>query len=274
MQLIGSADGVAFENWRGLESTPVTDLLNIAQADGIPVAWVPPAEVLGALLAVSGHEARLQVLSEFEDTILSACEAEIDACGDEWMRADVALAHRVFAAFRAGHREAAACLALLGTEDTFYDVMNVPRDPEEFKQFSPWEQKYQKEEIKERTPDIEDKKLDKDVQAWVRRRTSYAGLSRKAQYRKPASPAWGDGLDPMALFLPLKSLYTRYQASKGDPMPPNLSRHLVAHRPSLEHLNQGHCLIAVMLMTSFFAQKQTYCIDARMDDAEPDYGDA
>ncbi|MEV7325254.1 hypothetical protein [Streptomyces sp. NPDC093970] len=273
VQLIGSSDGVAFTNWQGLESTPVTDLLSIALDDGIPIAWVPPAEVLGALLAAGGHDARLEVLGEFEDTILSACEAEIDACGDDWMREDVALARTVCAAFRAGHREAAACLALLGSEETFYDVMNVPRDAEEFKQFSPYEQKYQREEIQERTPDITPKRLDKDVRAWVNAQTSYAGLKRRAQYRKPPSPAWGDGLNPEAVFLPLRSLYTAYWPGKGDPMPVNLSRHLVAHRPALEHLNPGHCLIAVMLMTSFFAQKQTYCTDARMADAEPDYGD-
>ncbi|MEV6941157.1 hypothetical protein AB0N07_03915 [Streptomyces sp. NPDC051172] len=245
-------------------------MLSIALNDGIPVAWVPPAEVLSELLTASGHEVRLEVLSRFEDLIVSACEAEIASCRDESMFEDVALAERVIAAFRAGHREAAACLALLGTEETFYGVTGVPRDAAELSQKL---KKYQKREIQERNPAFSDKKLDQELQKWLKQQVSYAGLSWKARYRQPLSPGWGDGLDPGVVFLPLQSLYTRYFPGKNDQVPVSLSRHLVAHRPTLEHLGRGNCLIAVMLMTSFFAQKQTYCVDARMADAEPDYGD-
>ncbi|MDX3026180.1 hypothetical protein [Streptomyces acidiscabies] len=265
-QLLGASAG-AFPNWRGLECVPVDSLLAVAVDDGIPVAWVPPADVLMELLAVRGHEARLDVLSRFEDIVLSACEEELAGCGDESMSEDVALAGRVIEAFRAGHREAAACLALLGSEETFYDVTHVPRSPAGLDALS----RYLKEELLENNPAAGDNWLSKAVRKWRTDRSSYAGLSRKARFQQPP-PGWGDGLDPQAVFLPLKSLYMPYWPTKGDPVPVNLSRHFVAHRPVLEHLNKGHCLIAVMLMASFFALKQTYCTDAQMDYAEPDYG--
>jgi len=268
-QLLGASGAGAFPNWRGLGSVPVDSLLAIAEDDGIPVAWVPPADVLMELLAVRGHEARLDVLSRFEDTVLSACEEEIAGCGDESMSEDVALAWRVVEAFRAGHREAAACLALLGSEETFYAVTHVPRSPAGLDALS----RYVKEDMRESNPAAGDNWLNKAVRRWRADRSSYAGLSRKARFQQPPSPGWGDGLDPQAVFLPLKSLYVPYWAAEGDPAPVNLSRHFVAHRPVLEHLSKGHCLIAVMLMSSFFALKQKYCIDVQMDYAEPGYGD-
>lgn len=268
-RLLGASGARAFPNWRGLESVPVDSLLALALDDGIPVARVPPADVLMELLTADGHDARLEVLSRFENDILSACEDEIAGCVDAWMSEDVALARKAIAAFRAGHREAAACLALLGSEETFYEVTNVPRSTAGLDPLS----KYVKEEMRESNPAVGDSRLNKDFQAWLKARSSYAGLSRKARFQQPPSPAWGDGLDPQAVFLPLQSLYVPYWPAKGDPAPVNLSRHFVAHRPVLEHLNQGHCLIAVMLMASFFALKQTYCTDARMADAEPDYSE-
>ncbi|MFE9769446.1 hypothetical protein ACFYPC_33840 [Streptomyces sp. NPDC005808] len=269
-QLLGATGAAAFPNWQGLESAPVESLLAIARDDGIPIAWVPPADVLAALLTVPGHEARLDVLNQFENAVVSACEEQIAGCVDEWMSEDVALARRVIAAFKAGHREAAACLALLGSEETFYEVTNVPRRPDGLDAMS----KYVKEAMAEEKPAITTKRLDSDIRTWRTERSSYKGLSRKAHFQQPLAPAWGNPWHPQAVFLPLKSLYTPYWPAQGDPAPANLSRHFVAHRPSLEHLSRGHCLIAVMLMASFFAQKQTYCNDARMADAEPDYGDA
>ncbi|MET9852210.1 hypothetical protein ABZY57_04560 [Streptomyces sp. NPDC006450] len=64
---------------------------------------------------------------------------------------------------------------------------------------------------------------------------------------------------------PLATLYTPYWPESGDALPVNLSRHAVLHHVPLDHLSQGHCIIAVMLLTSVIRQSQERVEDIRWD---------
>ncbi|MFF0191073.1 hypothetical protein [Streptomyces sp. NPDC005244] len=55
---------------------------------------------------------------------------------------------------------------------------------------------------------------------------------------------------------PLNAFYTPYDPAKGNAVPTTLSRHAVVHHLPLDHLNPGHCIIAVMLLISIIRETQ------------------
>lgn len=67
------------------------------------------------------------------------------------------------------------------------------------------------------------------------------------------------------VFAPLATLYAQYRPERNDPLPDNLSRHAVLHHLPLDHLNPGHCIIAVMLLVSVLRQSQERADDIRYD---------
>jgi hypothetical protein len=213
-----SYEAIRCPNWWGT-GVPWADLQAIAKLDGIPVAWVPPASVLRRLLDADGHEARLDVLADEEETIRSACDEALACCNDPWMREMRTVGQKVISAWRGDHREAAACLALAGAEDAMFSAARVKREKK------------------------------------------YKGL--KEQSRNPPS-GWFP--KSQAVIAPLEMLYTQYFPERNDPIPHTLSRHAVFHRLSLEHLNTGHCIAAIMLLISTLRELQETCEQVRADE--------
>ncbi|MFJ5124006.1 hypothetical protein ACIP80_02680 [Streptomyces sp. NPDC088555] len=113
-------------NWWGAGATP-EDLHKLAKSSGIPVSWVPPAHVLRLLLDAGDHDARLRVLVDHEDEIRALCEEMAAYCDDEWLGDAPEMAAKIVAAWRDGHPEAAACMALLAVEELAHQVSRVDR---------------------------------------------------------------------------------------------------------------------------------------------------
>lgn len=91
-------------NWHGSGLNP-DDVLRMADETGIPVVWVPPAEVLIEVVAAEPSD-RISVLVSHEDKVLDQCEALIEKCGGPELRDSRTLVEGALAAFRAGHHEA------------------------------------------------------------------------------------------------------------------------------------------------------------------------
>ncbi|MFF8947593.1 hypothetical protein ACF09I_02210 [Streptomyces sp. NPDC014940] len=200
---------IRHENWWGC-GVPLNDLWALASSHGIPVAWVPSADVLRELAAVGpDHQEKLQVLIDARHDIVALSRQKLDECVDNWLGDTVTVARKSLSALADGHDEAAACLALLGSEDLIYEMSNLTRGA-----------KYK---------DLTDNAKQQPV-----------SLFAHSRY----------------VLTPLTTLYTTWWAKDGDPVPTALSRHAVVHRLPLEHLSEGHCLIAVMLLVSMVREAQ------------------
>jgi hypothetical protein len=119
--------GVRHENWWG-SAVQLDVLLDLAKEHGIPVAWVTPAETLSRLAtAGAGHDDKLAVLADSEESIRALCRLKLDECTDEWLASEVEAGEKAITAWADGHREAAACLAVAGVEQMLHNLTQVPR---------------------------------------------------------------------------------------------------------------------------------------------------
>ena len=97
-------------NWHGTGASH--DLLAIAQQEGLPLAWVPPAEVIRRLRSADSAEAREAVLLDEREVVLDACAAAADECDAPEIQPSRVLVEKSIAALRDGHYEAAMALAV------------------------------------------------------------------------------------------------------------------------------------------------------------------
>lgn len=86
-------------------------IVDLMKRTGLPLAWVPRADIVEALVQAEDDDARFTILLEHRDEILEdieGCLAEVD--GVE-LRDERAAGERALAAFKDGHPEAAQALA-------------------------------------------------------------------------------------------------------------------------------------------------------------------
>jgi hypothetical protein len=100
-------------NWP--TDTDIIEMIELAN-DGIPVAWVPPAEVLTALLAAEDRPGRFRVLDEHRGTITAAVRLVLDEVTHPEIKRYVPLARRAVDAWDDGHLEAAQALSVAVAE--------------------------------------------------------------------------------------------------------------------------------------------------------------
>ncbi len=84
----------------------------IVENDGIPLAYVPRAEVVVELVDAADRDARLEVLLERTPTILDDCDNTLDVALRSEVEGQRGLLQRAVAALRGGHSEAAQALAV------------------------------------------------------------------------------------------------------------------------------------------------------------------
>ena len=226
-------------NWHGSGLKP-DDVLRMANETGIPVVWVPPAEVLIEVVAAEPSD-HISVLVSHEDKVLDHCEALIERCVDPELRDSRTLVGRALAAFRAGHHEAAMALAVAVAEGLAFWVSEIPtlkRDSEE-----EW--------------DAHEKKLGDGKKLGYR--YSLAQHSLKQMDAKEHKSRF----DVMcrALLAPIPKFFTRFYAGDGEPLPETLSRHATVHRPTVAHLSRSNALLSVMLCASCLREQQQWIED-------------
>ncbi|MFI1502688.1 hypothetical protein [Streptomyces platensis] len=67
-------------NWRG-ERLAYADMVRLMQ-EGVPLAWVPPADVIRQLLGASDASSRSKVIDDCRPEILAACGETLEAASD------------------------------------------------------------------------------------------------------------------------------------------------------------------------------------------------
>jgi hypothetical protein len=88
----------------------------VIQEDGLPIVWVPRAEIVTSLLAAPDRAARIEVLLAHEREITADCRAALGSISLDRLSGQLPLAVKALDAFEAGHYEAAQALAAAVTE--------------------------------------------------------------------------------------------------------------------------------------------------------------
>lgn len=99
-------DALRPPNWKGVKSPGVRQLETLLLEEGLPLAWVPPSDVLAKLFAAPSAGARRHVLSSNWITIATACSSELDGMADNEAASVCGV--------RAGGRRVVACGTLAG----------------------------------------------------------------------------------------------------------------------------------------------------------------
>jgi hypothetical protein len=99
-------------NWPDGLSENLSRLVEIVNGEGIPVAWVPRAPILEALISAESSTARSELLISRRDEILEDCEDWAEHLDDELVLAHLPVAKKVLRACRDGHWEVAAISAV------------------------------------------------------------------------------------------------------------------------------------------------------------------
>lgn len=90
--------------------------LSVVLDEGIPLVWVPRADIVDAVLSVEERNARLDLLAERQRLIVDDCRAVLAATNHESLGSQVPLASKAVEALASGHFEAAQALAVVVTE--------------------------------------------------------------------------------------------------------------------------------------------------------------
>jgi hypothetical protein len=98
-------------NWWGSGLKPDL-LLTMAEVDGIPVAWLPPKEILAQLVDTPDRAGRVAYLNDHKAEVAADIRALLSECRDPWVQDDQFLLVRALDAFEAGHHEAAMALGV------------------------------------------------------------------------------------------------------------------------------------------------------------------
>ncbi|WP_407107257.1 hypothetical protein [Rhodococcus aetherivorans] len=100
-------------NWPEGLRLDLEKLEQIAQVEGIPLFYVPRAEIVTALLDASDFEARLAIVDQYTDEIGQDCRDAMRAPVHEPLQDRTILANKAVEAFIAGHYESAQALAVV-----------------------------------------------------------------------------------------------------------------------------------------------------------------
>lgn len=226
-------------NWHGTGLKP-DEILRMARESGIPVAWVPPAEVLRALVQGDPGE-RMTILGLHESEILDHCRELLADCDDSWIQDEQYLMGRALSAYEGGFHEAAMALAVAVGEPLALWA-SIPRGQasdsigaiEDFAKLK----KYQRARI-----EFESKAAEADA-----RLANYNVLRQ-------------------ALIAPIPSFFTPFHGDPGEAVPEALSRHVTVHRPTSRHLSGENALLAIMLGTSILRDQQAWAEEVRFEEA-------
>ena len=101
-------------NWSA--DIDLEQVLAAIQEDGLPLVWLPRAEIVAELLDVSSRAARVEVLLSHADELITDCREVLATVRHETLAGQLPLVGRAVDALEAGHHEAAQALAVVVTE--------------------------------------------------------------------------------------------------------------------------------------------------------------
>lgn len=200
-------------NWRApdIEFPSIEELEELQLNQGLPLAWLPPNHVLGALLELDTSEERSQLIEGEATAILVACEVELGR-----LKAELTSEWRVSAveavkSMRAGHWRAGQALAAIAL-DTAVEEFVI------------------KSGYKSAVAQTKDNKP-----------TPPGAL--------PTSfPTWRDIDYPRVLLVMygIWGSYKQFWVKRGDAVPAQFSRHGTIHSMSPRQYTKANALIAAM----------------------------
>ena len=233
--LAHAMDWLRPKNWHGCALTP-NQIVPIADESGIPIAWVPSAEVLAQIAAVDVSD-RIGVLLSHEDEVLGQCESLLLSCSDPLIDDAQSLAQRALLAFHAGHHEAAMALAV-----------NVAEG------LALWASR-------RRDFMFEGRQSDEAAESQV---SGYALAGEKLRLLDSKEHRSRFDVVHEALLAPIPSFFAKYRIEDGDPIPDTASRHATVHQPTCAHLSRSNALLSLMLCVSLLRHQQ-WVLDEHRD---------
>lgn len=217
-------------NWWGTTAGP--SLLEAARTEGLPLAWVPSADIIRLLVESSSPGDRRAVLIKYREETLETCRSLLDECTHDCIATDVALARRAVSAIRGGFHEAGMALAV-SMGEPLAAWASTPRIAtfNSGAERTAWEAKRKKSKYHWAQIEIDRAKSD---------------LSSGSQFRY------------QVLIAPIPRFFTPWQPDSGRPRPSHLSRHVVAHQAALDHFTPLNALLAVMLVVGILREQQEW----------------
>ncbi|MBS3180968.1 hypothetical protein [Leucobacter manosquensis] len=199
-------------NWHGegLDFPAVEELEQLQLFEGLPLAWVPPSQVLRRLLRVSSFAERRKVIEEESTVILTSCESTLMQVHDPRLTEWKATALEAVTVMQAGSFRAGQALATVALDSAVTEFVTNG---------------YQHA-----------------VAQTVKGKATPPGTLATSL------PAWDDVDHPRALlvFYGLWGAHKRYWKKRGDDVPDIYSRHATVHTMSDRQYTNANALIAVM----------------------------
>lgn len=238
-------------NWWGAGISAHT-LQRFAHDSGIPVAWVPRTAILAELAGAPDAEARTSVLLANETAIADDCHEALQMCWHPSLLDEATIARRALVTYRAGYHEAAMALAVALGEPLakWWSVRELPEtfDLDERRQALAKMINDEKEAWKKLT-EAEKKAIPAEERLTSAYQAARFLLAQAGADPSRAAFRW----DIVAA--PIPKFFTGWFDGTVPP-PKDLSRHVMAHRPTTEHLNRRNALVSQMFITSLLRERQ------------------
>jgi hypothetical protein len=225
-------------NWHGTGASH--DLLALAQEEALPLAWVPPAEIIRRLRSAGSAESREAVLLEERAVILDACAAAIGECDEPEISDSRFFVGKAIASLRDGHDEAAMALAVSVGDGLAHWAVEVssPRWFESRDEAKQWDAYWKKTEKYGKSSRI--KRVTMEAE-----KRGFGWWNFRQQVLIAPIPHFFKGFEP------------------GVPKPRHVSRHVVAHEPTRDHMTPVNAIKSVMLVTGIIRSQQDWITDTR-----------
>lgn len=205
-------DAMMPENWQG-QRLAYKDMVRLMQ-EGVPLAWVPPADVIRHLLAAQDVACRVEILDDHRTEILASCSKVLDAVTDERFAAQRTLLEECVRMIEGGMFSGAQALAA-NVWDTLVRALAFANPA--WLTDKGWWPGYSK--ISQRVPSVD---IDDDATI--------------GQFRKAA------------VFLPFATALEEFRGQ--DPVPGGFNRHATAHAAGAVQYTAANAVIALMLAVS------------------------
>jgi len=116
------------QNWPAELNSKLWATRSIIEAEGIPLVYVPRADVVGLVFAAASRDERVRVLLAHEGEILDDCDEALAVDLHASVEAQVPLVRQAVAAYRSGHVAASQALSVVVC-DTLIRANVAPRYP-------------------------------------------------------------------------------------------------------------------------------------------------
>lgn len=198
-------------NWpRDIDPNAMQALLN---DEGLPLVWVPRAEIVTQVLAAGSREERVAVLVARRAQVAEDCRAVLDDIAHPRLLTQRRLLEAAVDALAAGHDEAAQSLAVLVAETAVLLAAAAGH-----------------------------------IDGLADRKGIYDRVKDAVRVDLDNAPPWL--LRVAASLAPVAGFFTKFHPHQGDPVPEGVSRHVTVHFAFDEHYTEEHAVVAVLLMAS------------------------